>query len=119
MTWCPHNLAETVGRRFIYTTLPCPFPRPKIDPLYFRLASETDDPAEKHRHLFDHCHTWDDHAGGLKGGRCERCGKLRREVVIRVNPKTGRLMPPRAPKPRPYLDPASHSALQAAIEGGR
>lgn len=88
MSWNARNLANTVENRPMYQTQPCPFPRAKGWP-YTMIAAEEDDPEERQRTLFDHCHSWDDRAGGLKGGRCTRCGKTLKEVRVRINPKTG------------------------------
>lgn len=79
------NLCRTVVAAARFVTIPCGVPRRKVTPLYARVAAEGGDPG----YIWDHAHTWTDRAGGLKGGRCERCGKTLKEVRVRVNPKTG------------------------------
>lgn len=41
------------------------------------------------QNIYSDYHDWDDHAGGLKGGICAKCGKTLKAVRVRVNPKTG------------------------------
>ena len=79
------NLCRTVESRTIYATVRCSVPRLKVTPLYARLAAEDGNT----KHIWDYAHMWSDHAGGLKGGRCERCGLTLAQCRVRINPKTG------------------------------
>lgn len=88
MSYDHHNMVQhTIHARTVQVTLHCEFPRRKQDWIYARLAAEEPDRADEF--LLDWAHTWSDHAGGLKGGVCERCGKKLKDVRVRINPKTG------------------------------
>lgn len=99
MPWDDRNLAYTVGPRY-RSVQPCAVPREKITPLYRRVAADEPDEAERKRILFDSAHSWSDHAGGLKGGTCTRCGKTLSE----------------ARKPEP--PPGSSAHLERALSTG-
>lgn len=83
----PRNLCATVENRPRYETQPCSVPRRKVTPLYARVAAEGGYYGPDY--IWDLAHSWDDHAGGLKGGHCTRCGKTLKQVRVRVNPRTG------------------------------
>ncbi len=88
MAYDHHNLVQhTVHAKIVMATLHCEIPRRKTNWIYLRLAA--DEPERADELLLDWAHTWSDHAGGLKGGRCERCGKSLKEVKVRVDPRTG------------------------------
>jgi hypothetical protein len=82
MAYSERNLCETAENRARYETQPCPVPRRKVTPLYARVAAEAGEPD----YIWDTAHSWDDHAGGLKGGRCTRCCKTFKEVRVRIAP---------------------------------
>jgi hypothetical protein len=86
MAWSERNLADTVHAYRRYQTQPCTIPRRKEDPLYARVAAEEPDEEERFRILFDTAHTWTDHAGGLRGGVCTRCGKTLAQVRVPIKP---------------------------------
>jgi hypothetical protein len=83
----PINLCPTVEAKPRYETQPCTVLRKKVTPLYARVAAEGGTYGADY--IWDHSHQWSDHAGGIKGGTCLRCGKTLKEVRVRVNPKTG------------------------------
>ena len=81
-SYSPVNLCRTVENRPRFETLKCTVRTPKAFPPYFVTG-----PADPEYWHWDH--RWSDHAGGLKGGTCEKCGKKLKECRIRINPKTG------------------------------
>jgi hypothetical protein len=87
MAYSERNLCDTAENRGRYETQPCPIPRRKVTPLYARVAAEGG--VYGADYIWDTAHSWDDHAGGLKGGRCTRCGKTLKEVRVRI-PASGR-----------------------------
>lgn len=82
MAYSDRNLCETMERRVRYETQPCTIPRKKVTALYQRVADEDGDPM----YVWDTAHQWNDHAGGLRGGTCVRCGKTLKQVRVRVEP---------------------------------
>lgn len=84
------NLCKTVENRPQYMTLKCTVRSEKARYTLPRFVFDPTDPdymSEKFLYHFDH--RWSDHAGGMQGGRCEKCGKTRKECLVRINPKTG------------------------------
>lgn len=77
----PLNLCPTVENRARYETVKCTVRSPKAFPPYFVTG-----PADPEYWHWDH--RWSDHAGGLKNGRCEKCGRTLKECRVRINPKT-------------------------------
>jgi hypothetical protein len=80
-----HNLCPTIENQPRYATLRCTVAHEKTSGCYWRLAAEENDDS----YILDYSHKWSDHAGGLDGGTCEKCGKTLKEVRVRINPKTG------------------------------
>lgn len=81
------NLCPTVEPRCRYETLRCTMrhrmafpPIFAVDPRQFDYDPEA---------AYSWAHVWSDHAGGMKGGRCEKCGHTLKEVRVRIDPKTG------------------------------
>lgn len=85
MAYSHHNLANTVENRPRYETQRCTVVHLKTSSYCWMLYAEDGDP----RHIHSDYHEWSDHAGGLHGGTCSKCGKKLKEVRVRVNPKTG------------------------------
>lgn len=83
-----HNLAVTLEPRYRVMTLKCTVRTRKAFPPFFVL-DPTDPDYMSEEHLYHWDHRWSDHAGGMQGGRCEKCGQTRKECTVRINPKTG------------------------------
>lgn len=71
------NLCATVENRSRYETLKCS-------------VGYAIDPYANGGRTWTNSHQWTDHKGGLGGGSCIHCGKMLKEVRVRVNPKTGK-----------------------------
>jgi hypothetical protein len=85
MAYSDRNVCNTVENRPRYETARCTIVHLKTSDYCWRLYAEDGDP----QHIYSDYHEWDDHAGGLQGGTCSKCGKTLKDVRVRVNPRTG------------------------------
>lgn len=81
------NLCPTVEAHASYHTPKCTVRHRMAFPPQFATNPKAFDYDPEAAYTWDH--RWDDHAGGTKGGRCEKCGKTVKEIRVRINPKTG------------------------------
>lgn len=84
------NLCATVEPRARYSTPKCTVRHRMAFPPQFATDPTAFDYDPEAAYTFDH--RWSDHAGGSKGGACEKCGKTVKEIRVRINPKTGQLV---------------------------
>lgn len=85
----PRNLCPTVENRPIFQTLPCSVTRRMKYPPFF--VFNKDDPDYMNPEFLNtNYHEWPDHCGGTTGCACIHCGKTRKEVRVRINPKTNK-----------------------------
>lgn len=71
-----------------YETLRCTVKHRKAFPPAFAL-DPTDPDYMREDAIYTWDHRWSDHAGGLKGGCCEKCGLTLKQCRVRVDPRTG------------------------------
>lgn len=81
------NLCVTVENRPQYVTLKCTVRTEKARYTLPRFVFDPEDPDYMSEEFLYHWyHTWDDG----EPRRCEKCGLTRKQVTVRINPKTGK-----------------------------
>lgn len=109
MAWDHRNIAETIHAMPVYETLRCE-------------VGHGIDPYQNGGRTWANFHRWprlpDDAPNPKREGHCLNCGKTLSEIRVRLNPKTGQPIVPRARRARYEAPPGSEAHLERALRSG-